>query len=392
VNIRAIAGAAALVGISLRAIAADAPEATEVFRSEGDDNWADYLTDYAAAPISASGILGISGESVTVIENVRSFGFAVGGLTSGTKSEGVGVSITPARTSIVPMNLSTYAQSWGMRLLGSLTASYAQGDATIADLDYQRTAYAVDTNAYFFAADDPILAFANSNCVTKILDETTGRPLTDPAAPSAAPSAGPPGGAMVPHENSNTEEVAAIRGRAQACRAKTLAALRWNRSQISLAYGEGRIKPKDGSKGEDSLGSTLAVGVIYGFDHFDALRENYALSLNYRQTDNEPVLDTLAQPQTVFKDSSLFVGRISGGSEQHRLFFEMSNARSHDVTASQRAFKQALGLDLKIFEGTWLNVRIGKQRKVDGSDDETGTLVSLSYSPKTLLTKSVDGR
>jgi hypothetical protein len=392
VNIRVIAGAVALCGVSLGAIAADAPDATEVFKSEGDDNWADYLTDYAAAPISASGILGISGESVTVIENVRSFGFAVSGLTSGTASEGVGLSITPARTSIVPMNLSSYAQSWAMRLLGSLTVSYAQGDATIADLDYERTAYAIDTNSYFAGADDPILAFANSDCVTKILDQTTARPLTAPAAPAAAPPPGRSDGPMVPQENRDAAEVAAIRGRAEACRTETLAALPWNRSQISLAYGEGRIKPKDGSKGEDSLGKSLAVGIIYGFDHFEALKENYALSLNYRQTDDEPVLDTLAQPQTVFKNSSLFVGRLSGGSDSHRLFFEMSNARSHDITASQRAFKQALGLDLRIFEGTWLNVRIGKQRKVDGTDDETGTLVSLSYSPKTLLTKSVDGR
>lgn len=389
-NIRAIAGAAALFGVSLGAIAADAPDATSLFKSEGDDNWADYLTDYAAAPISASGILGISGESVTVIENVRSFGFAVSGLTSGTASEGVGLSITPARTSIVPMNLSSYSQSWVMRLLGSLTLSYAQGDATIADLDYQRTAYAVDTNSYFSGADDPILAFANSGCVREILKKAA--PLTRPGPPAAPPSPGESDGAVVPHENSDAAEVAAVKSSAEDCRKKSAAALRWNRSQISLAYGEGRIKPKDGSKGEDSLGKTLAVGVVYGFDHFGALKENYALSLNYRQTDDEPVLETLAQPQTVFKNSSLFVARLSGGSDSQRLFFEMSNARSHDITASQRAFKQALGLDLKIFEGTWLNVRIGKQRKVDGSDDETGTLVSLSYSPKTLLTKSVDGR
>ena len=391
-NIRAIAGAALLLGVSLGAIAADSSDATALFKSEGDDNWADYLTDYAAAPISASGILGISGESVTVIDNVRSFGFAVGGLTSGTTDESLGLSITPARTSIVPMNLSAYARSWVMRLIGSLTLSYAHGGATIADLDYERTAYAVDTNSYFAAADDPIVAFANSGCVRTILDESTARPASAPGVPAAGPSTGPPDGPAVPALNPNAAEVAAISGRAQKCRTEKLAALRWNRSQISLAYGEGRIKPKDGSQGEASLGKTLAVGIIYGFDHFAALKENFALSLNYRQTDDEPVLETLAQPQTVFKNSSLFVGRLSGGADSHRLFFEMSNARSHDITASQRAFKQALGLDLKIFEGTWLNVRIGKQRKVDGSDDETGTLVSLSYSPKTLLSKSVSGR
>jgi len=391
-NTRAMAGAALLLLVSLGAIAADAPDATPLFKTEGDDNWADYLTDSAAAPISASGILGISGESVTVIENVRSLGFAVSGLTSDATDEGFGLSITPARTSIVPMNLSSYAKSWVMRLIGSLTVSYAQGDATIADLDYQRTAYAVDTNSYFDQADDPIVAFANSQCVRTILDETTAQPLTAPAAPAGAPVPGEPEGAAVPAVNTNAAEVAAITKRADACRTKVVAALPWNRSQISLAYGEGRIKPKDGSRGEDSLGKTLAVGIVYGFDHFAALKDNYALSLNYRQTDDEPVLDTLAQPLPVFKDSSLFVGRLSGGSDSHRLFLEMSNARSHGITASQRAFKQAVGLDLRIFEGTWLNVRIGKQRKIDGSDDETGTLVSLSYSPKTLLTKSVKGR
>jgi hypothetical protein len=186
------------------------------------------------------------------------------------------------------------------------------------------------------------------------------------------------------------------------CREKAEAAVneRWNRSQMSIAYGEARIRPKDDSRPEESLGKTLSVTVVYGFDFprappadgektgkpkFGSLSRNYALTMNYRRSTDEPVLATLAQPQITFKDSSLFIARLAGGTAESRIYIEVSNAKSRDITASQRAFKQAVGLDYRIMEGTWLNLRVGKQRTVDGTDDETGTLFSVSYSPEALL-------
>ena len=67
------------------------------------------------------------------------------------------------------------------------------------------------------------------------------------------------------------------------------------------------------------------------------------------------------------------------------MYIEVSDARSREITASQRAFKQALGLDYRITDGAWINLRVGKQRTVDGTDDETGTLFNVSYSPEALL-------
>ena len=55
------------------------------------------------------------------------------------------------------------------------------------------------------------------------------------------------------------------------------------------------------------------------------------------------------------------------------------------TTASQRAFTRALGLDLRVQEDLWLGLRFGRQRKIDGSGTEIGSLLSLSYSPTGLL-------
>lgn len=134
-----------------------------------------------------------------------------------------------------------------------------------------------------------------------------------------------------------------------------------------------------------SFGRTLAVRVIYGFGNAADATRGYALTANYRRTEREPVHASITLPETAFKNSSLLVGRLTGGSDAMRIFAEFSNARSREVTASQRAFKRALGMDFRAFERTWLNLRIGKQRTIDGATTETGSLLSLTYSPKAVL-------
>lgn len=376
---RILLSAAAIV-LAARCYAADAPPTLNLAGSK-DSSWSDLLLDVAPGSVSAAGMLGLSGESVTTIENVRNVVVALQGLGSNDDDTALGISITPARTSLLPMDLSRYADSWFMRMLGSLTFSYAQGPATIESADYERKAYAIDTNWFPSANDDPLIAAARA------LETCTIFPATPPDGPPSTGSAvetveGP---AAVPAP-APSEDAKAVDEAATACINKNKAKQRWNRTQVSLSYGDARIRPKDDSKPEDSLGRTLALNVIYGFDQFPKLRERYALTLSYRRTEDEPVLETLAQPQTVYEDSSLFVARLSGGNSKARILVEVSDVRAHDITASQRAFKQALGVDCNVFEGVWLNLRFGKQRKVDGSGTESGTLLTLSYSPKALLT------
>lgn len=377
---------------------ANMPDAgATVLKGDGAD-WSQYLADTAAGSVSAAGMLGVAGESVTTVENVRNIVVALQGLTTNDAGESLGVSITPARTTLAPMNLIDYANSWAMRLLGSLTFSYAQGPATVSDIEYDRKAYAVDTNFFPNREDDPVVAFAMEvpNCqgMQGIQMEPEGAPLPpgSPAPNTASASEGSDPteeeAARAPQEDKTPSVLAAWKEASAACHAQAEKKLRWNRTQISLSYGDARIRSQDKSKPEESLGRTLAVGVIYAFDHFKALQNaGYALSLNYRRTTDEPVLNTLALPQTVHKDSSLFVARLTGGSESSRLLLEVSDVRGHDITASQRAFKQAIGFDYRVFDSTWLNLRVGKQHKIDESGTETGSMLTISYSPKALLTR-----
>jgi hypothetical protein len=344
--------------------------------------WEDFLTDTSSGSVTAGGMLGLSGENVTTIENVRTLVFSLPSLGSSDSDQTIGLSLTPARTGILPMNLQSYANSFAMRLLGSLTLSYARGPATIEDVDFDRSAFAIDTNAFFKREDDVIVAYAAA-FQTEECKLQAGAPPSDSEDDEEEEGEAEEATPLSPSD----PEAIAIRKRAKDCRAKITAKVngKWNRSQLSISYGEADIRIKDNSKPKESFGRTLAVSVIYGFGNLPDGTMGFAVSANYRRSENEPVLTTLASPQTQFKDSSLLVARIAGGNDRSRIFAEFSDARSQDITASQRAFKRALGIDVRAFEGTWLNFRIGKQQRIDGTSTETGSLLSITYSPKALL-------
>jgi hypothetical protein len=160
---------------------------------------------------------------------------------------------------------------------------------------------------------------------------------------------------------------------------------KWNRSRYSVSFATGSIKPTDGVGVSETLGKTLAMSVLYGFDGVKALEERVALALTVRRTRKDPLLDTLGSSSVSFKSSTLVAARISGGSSVFRGLAEASNAKSSDPSASERTFSRAVGVDYRVMDGLWLNLRYGKQRKIDGSGDETGSLLTLNYSPSALL-------
>jgi hypothetical protein len=288
------------------------------------------------------------------------------------------------------MDLSTYAGSWPARLLGALNFGYAQGNASISGKDYERKAVSAETNFFFRDADDPIVAYAKAPCVADILEqEKPGGAKLKPEKPGGSPESNPPdtktpGGAVKPAEATKADADAA-RDRAKACREKTLKSLRWNRSQASASYATGWIKPTDGSINQQSLGRTGVIGLTYGFDGIERLREYSALSLAFRRTIDEPVLDTLQAASIDRKDSSLATVRLTLGSTTFRGLVEGSNTKSSQITSSERTFKRALGVDVRISEAMWLNFRLGRQQKIDGTGTEVGSFMSLSYSPSALL-------
>lgn len=315
------------------------------------------LTDTAAGHISAAGMLGINGSAVQAVENTRTLLAAVQGL--GTKGSQVAFAFAPARSSLIPMSLSTYASGSGYRLLGNTTLAYAQGTAKVADVEMERRAISIETSITINDRDDPLIAVYDS-CKWE--------------APIARPDV------------AEVDFTAANKAYTE-CIAKKEAELakKWNISRFSLSIGTGTVRP-DGF-GSNRLGTTLAASLVYGFDHFGPtiLKEGAALAVTYRRISNEPVLKELAKGNLVRKSSNLIAARISGGSSTVRFLGEVSNARDSDVTSSQMVYKQALGVDVRVAEGSWVTLRSGKQRKVSGDGSENVTLLNFSFSPKSDL-------
>lgn len=334
-----------------------------------DDDWSRYRADTAAGSISAFALLGVATDHITNVENVRDVTVALKGF--GTKDNGIGVSVTPARTSIDPisMNLSTYYDNGKRfslyRLLGSTALGYARGTTQISGVDFNRQAVSIQTNYFFFPADDPVIAVTDK--------------LNTPACKFGAAKPG-----LTPEEQA--KEDAAEKAKKDNCAKQALDELRWNRSQVSLSYATGWIEPESGSQGNQALGRTLALGLTYGFEGVGGpLEKNAAMYLTLRRSMDEPVLETLATASVERKDSNLAVLRLTGGSSQLRGLVEVSNANASQVTPTQRAFKRALGIDYRLAEGTWLAFRLGKQQTFDGTKTATTSMLNLSYSPTGLL-------
>lgn len=362
------------------------------------------LVDSAAGTVSAASLAGVDADALSVIENVRDFSLIFNAFDKNTK--GVGLAITPARTTMpVPaINLSDYAQPGAhfQRLIGALTISYAQGKTDFSGTSYTRTAYAIGTSAYWNPDDDPIVAVAKAKkCSQAAFDKIGDKPtITDTEAKKlveltlkakAGDTAAQEELAKWDRRDGrvDAEQEKAATEAYNACAKEVLDqhGEKWNRTRYSVSYATGSVKPTDGGSASVSLGKTLAFSLLYGFDGINALKDRAAISVTGRRSQDEPVLDTLGSAAVKSKSSNLLAVRLSGGSSVFRGLVEASNAKSTDadVTSTQRTFKRALGIDYRVAKGVWLNLRYGKQRKVDGTGDETGSLLVLNWSPSALL-------
>jgi hypothetical protein len=364
------------------------------------------LVNNASGHVSAASLVGSEGLSMTVVENVRDFSLLFKGLDKGFQT--FGVAITPARSQspFPKINLRDYANGGlGMRMLGALTLGYAQGKTTETGKEWERRALSIESSAFLDANEDPVVAVAKASACGRAALST---PADDNDAPSlalarAAAAAQAAAGAGTPPTTApsaprqatpvSEEENKQSRAAFSACAAKVLKGLEahWNRSRFSVSYASGWLRPVDRSFGQEGLGRTFALGLVYGFDGLgsDMLRDNAAVTVTLRRSQREPVLKTLGTATPVFRDTTLAAVRLAGGSAGFRGLLEFSNAGKEDITTSRRTFTRALGLDYSIaglgLGDIWLGLRYGKQRRVTGSGDESGSFLNLSYSPKPSL-------
>lgn len=313
------------------------------------------LTDSAAGHVSAASLLGLPADAVTAVENTRGLVAAVKG--TGTGGTAIGISLTPARTSITPMNLTTYDSGIFYRLLGNTALSYAQGSAKVGTVDVQRRAYAIETSVVFDPNFDPIIGYMRDKKPCK-----WEAPISQP------------GQTEVNWDASNKAYTECVDEKLRRISAK------WNASRGSISFGSGTAQAPD--RPSTRLGRTLAASLIYGFDHFgiSSFKDSAALSLTYRRTIDAPILESLVTPTIKRTDTKLMALRFTFGGESFRGLIERSNASERDASATQRLFKHAYGADIRLGQGMWLALRQGKQKKINGTGEETVTLLDFSYS------------
>jgi hypothetical protein len=364
----------------------------------------------AQGHVSAAALASIDGDSMTVAQDLKDFTLVLKGLDKDFPT--YGFSITPARTrSPFPkINLADYAKGGvGTRLLGALTLGYAQGKSDDAGKTWQRRAFSVETSAFWNESEDPVVAMAN-DCGKAALstpaDEadrpSSGLQAAVAAAAGASAAAATAAAAPVAPRDlrqalvAKPDDPAANKRAAEAFNACIEPKLKrlseqWNRTRYSLSYGTGWIRPDDRSLGQTSLGHTVAASLVYGFDGLPSafLRDRAALTVVLRRSVREPVLDSLGTAAVNRRDSTITALRLTVGSSSFRGLAEYSNAGKKDLTTTQRTFTQALGIDYAVSNlapgDLWLSLRYGRQRKLDGSGEESASLFTLSYSGKPSL-------
>lgn len=144
--------------------AATAAEDTGDILKRGNLDWKDLLTDNATGPITATAMLGMKGDVVRPVENLRDIVVSLEGLGTDGEKASFGIAVTPARTQLARPSLARYddPKNWPYRLLTATTFSYAQGNTKIEGADYARRAVAVETGFFLDRDDDPVIAVNNA--------------------------------------------------------------------------------------------------------------------------------------------------------------------------------------------------------------------------------------
>ncbi|MFN0299757.1 MAG: hypothetical protein ACKVQU_05320 [Burkholderiales bacterium] len=365
-----------------QAWSADKPDSGDILkRGTADLAWSDLYSDKAAAAVSATSMLGLKPDAIPVVENVRDIVVALKGASTGDKGQAFGLSITPARTSLTPMNLSTYASSnpfW--RIVGSTNLSYAQGTAKIQGAEFDQWAVAIQTSFFFYPEDDPVLALAIAHTSNECKVFPDAKPPSLPPG-SLKPDPGPETPGSVTPKPASADEIDRVGKNSDACR-KVVAdrlSIRWNRSQMALSLGTGRIKPSNGSGDEVSLGSAAVVSTTWG------IGKSWALSGALRHTKGEPIAASLLTTSPRTKSTNTGFLRVAGGSDHLRAVAQVSSVKNRELTTSEREFRHAVGLDFRLYSDLWINFRVGRQYKIVGDGMETAGLLTVSYSPTSLL-------
>jgi hypothetical protein len=284
------------------------------------------------------------------------------------------------------------------RLWGGTVFSYAQSQREVAGEQLPQKAWAVNTSYYLYPEQDPVIAAAEALARCKDLKLAQARFDSELrqgriAAIQAEFSRVPNGAEFEEIEREIKSNAAgpirllkAVPAVARACAKPAIeaAGANWRASRVGLTIGQGWITPAGANAPRQSLGRHLALAVAYGPTDM----QNSLFNLTLRRVDRETDLTQLASASPDRKSSTVAALRFTygwGDKQDAYVLAEVSNVKSSSATVANSAFKQALGVDYKVGEGMWVEVRHGRSRVLDNGKLENKSLVSFKIAPEALL-------
>lgn len=361
----------ALIYAALLSLSAQATHA-----AEPKDNINNYLTDISAGNVSAAGLVGGIKSPITTIEDSQDLILAVQPLTSEeSRKAGFGIAFTPAKSTLLPMAGSDYAADGARghlaRLAGNLTFSYAQNAVEIAGQNYRRSAYAINTVYYFSRDEDPVVVASKAfqGCANQSSQDNG-------AAIAAIVRADPPLDSTARQQALEALTEKRVPG-LFACIDKKVAEVPWNSARASIGIGEGRIRADTGAASY-SLGRSWNVNAQF------PLSPKGLIQVSLRGTRNALDPDSLGKPAVSFKSSRLAAVRLTYGDQEAtdlRLLIEGSNSKSASAAAYREAFVVAVGVDKKLMQGAWLELRFGRNRALNNGKEQNAVLLGLNIAP-----------
>jgi hypothetical protein len=351
------------------------------------DPIADYQADLSAGPVSANEILGLTASAVTTIESPKDFVVAIGALSSNGNKAGFGLAFTPARTRFAPVSIADYQTNPFLRAWAGTTFSYAQNTNTQGGVDYTQEAYALHLAYYLHEKDDPAIAghkgFEECTALVKLAGDTADRLLAIRKQLRAEGVSDEDLNELARQRLKKEEDFGSKATPVyKACvdDAITRAKAKWNASQLALTAGKGTIHdPATGS-------SRLSLGTIYSFAMALGPTTNNLLNVTVRRNLDALELSTIATTPT-YKDSTLAGARWTYRAIDTQDLYavaEVSNAKASSTTTSN-VFKYAVGVDKRLTEGVWIELRVGRNHTQDGNSEQTTALMNLKLSPKSSL-------
>lgn len=364
------------------AMAADEAKATDPIST--------YLVDMSPGAVSAGEMLGLSPSAISNLQAPKDFVAAINTLSSGNTKQGFGLSFTPGRTRYAPVSIDDYSHRLGSRIWAGTSFSYAQNQNTLAGIDYKQEAVALHIAYYLNKDDDPAVAgyqgFARCAVVRKqMADEGERSNAMFEALRKQGLSAEAAANMVDAFSEKNSEFSARTDKAVAKCvdDAVAKAKAKWNANQIAITFGQARIQGPAAGAPHLSLGHTASLSAALGPNEWSLV------NLTVRRTSKELDLKTIATTPD-YKTSTLAAARWTYGMGDARDTYalaEISNAKASSNTLSNRAFKYALGVDKRLTEGLWLELRVGKNRSADGATEQTTALMNLKLSPTSTLPK-----